>query len=149
MPTHSMVPIKKRFLRDIAILSVLISAGLAGMPVVGCATGDAGLTGAGAGVKLKTSNVCMMNNKFMGTEQIPVPVNGKNYYGCCAGCAASLQNNPQIRQATDPYSGEEVDKADAFIVLKSLATKEVLYFKSEGNFKRYSETLNSKNMSKV
>ena len=98
--------------------------------------------------QLKTSYVCMMNNKYLGTEQIPVPVNGKNYYGCCAGCATSLQNNPQIRQATDPYSGEVVDKADAFIVFKSEATKEVLYFKSEKNFKEYSQSMSSENISR-
>ena len=103
-----------------------------------------------AGSQLKTSYVCMMNNKFLGTEQIPVPVNGKTYYGCCAGCAASLQaNTNNIRYARDPYSGEEVDKAGAFIVLKSPATKEVLYFKSEENYTKYSETLNSQNMSKI
>ena len=99
-----------------------------------------------AGSQLKTSYVCMMNNKFMGIEQIPVPVNGKNYYGCCAGCAASLQNNPQIRHATDPYSGETVDKADAFIVLKSENTKEVQYFKSEENYKEYQKLSSSPNM---
>lgn len=100
--------------------------------------------------QVKTSLVCMMNNNYMGTEQIPVPVNGKTYYGCCAGCAASLQaNTNNIRYARDPYSGEEVDKAEAFISLKSPATKEVLYFKSEENYKMYSESLNSQNMSKA
>jgi YHS domain-containing protein len=103
-----------------------------------------------AGSQIKTSLVCMMNNAFMGTEQIPVQVNGKTYYGCCAGCAASLQaNTNNIRYAQDPYSGEEVDKAEAFIALKSPATKEVLYFKSEENYKAYSEAFNSQNMSKV
>jgi hypothetical protein len=88
------------------------------------------------GAKLKTSQVCMMNNKYFENEQIPVSANGKNYYGCCAGCAASLQaNTNNIRYARDPYSGEEVDKAEAFIALKSPATKEVLYFKSEENYK--------------
>ena len=99
--------------------------------------------------KLKTSQVCMMNNKYFETEQIPVSVNGKNYYGCCAGCAASLQNNPQIRQATDPYSGEAVDKADAFIVLKSDATKEVQYFKSEQNYQEYQKLSSTPNMSRA
>lgn len=97
--------------------------------------------------KLKTSQVCMMNNKYFETEQIPVSVNGKNYYGCCAGCAASLQNNPQIRQANDPYSGETVDKADAFIVLKPDGTKEVQYFKSEKNYEEYQKAPNATNMS--
>lgn len=102
-----------------------------------------------SGVKLKTSQVCMMNNKYFENEQIPVSVNGKSYYGCCAGCAASLQNNAQIRQATDPYSGEVVDKAEAFIVLKSEATKEVQYFKSEKNYEEYKKLSSAPNMSRV
>lgn len=101
------------------------------------------------GAKLKTSQVCMMNNKYFENEQIPVSVNGKNYYGCCAGCAGTLQNNPQVRNATDPYSGEVVDKADAFIVLKSDATKEVQYFKSEKNYEEYKKLSSSPNMSRV
>lgn len=116
----------------------------------GCFIANSSFVFGAATVQVKTNLVCMMNNKYMGTEQISVSVNGKTYYGCCAGCAASLQaNTNNIRYARDPYSGEEVDKAEAFIALKSPATKEVLYFKSEENYKRYSETLNSQNMSKV
>lgn len=114
------------------------------------ASGELQPASGSVGSQLKTSFVCMMNNKYFGTEQIPVPVSGKTYYGCCAGCAATLQaNTNNIRYARDPFSGEEVDKAEAFIALKSPATKEVLYFKSEENYKRYSETLNSQNMSKA
>ena len=36
--------------------------------------------------RLKTSFVCMMNNKHFAVEQIPVEVDGKMYYGCCQGC---------------------------------------------------------------
>ena len=118
------------------------------LSAVAVAPENAFANGAG-GVKLKTSQVCMMNNKYFETEQIPVSVNGKNYYGCCAGCAASLQNNLQIRQATDPYSGETVDKADAFIVLKSDATKEVQYFKSENNYEEYKKLSSTPNMSRA
>jgi len=117
---------------------------------VGCCISNVSFALDTSSAQVKTSLVCMMNNKYMGTEQIPVPVNGKTYYGCCAGCAASLQaNTNNIRYARDPYSGEEVDKAEAFIALKSPATKEVLYFKSEENYKQYSEASNPQNMSKA
>ena len=84
--------------------------------------------------RLKTNLVCMMNNKLFTTELIPVEVNGKVYYGCCQGCVESLKNNRSIRYAVDPYSGEEIDKADAYIILNSDGSQSVLYFKSEENY---------------
>ncbi len=90
----------------------------------------------------------MMNNKYMGTEQIPVTADDKTYYGCCKGCAAKLESNHKnIRYAQDPYTGEDVDKAQAYIVMKSEATKEVYYFKSEETFKQYIQSNPPQNMS--
>lgn len=91
--------------------------------------------------RLKTNFVCMMNNKHFAVEQIPVEVGGKMYYGCCQECVTALKTNRAIRYAKDPYSGEEVDKADAYIVLSSDGSGNVLYFKSEEN---YSEFLSSR-----
>ena len=87
--------------------------------------------------KLKTSHVCMMNKKYFGSEQIPVEVEGNVYYGCCQGCVSSLKSNRPIRYAKDPYSGEEVDKANSYIVLNSDGSKNVLYFKSAENYSKY------------
>ncbi len=89
--------------------------------------------------KLKTSYVCMMNNKHFGVEQIPVEVEGKMYYGCCQGCVTSLKRNRSIRYVQDPYSGEEVDKAHAYIVLNPDNPQSVLYFKSADNYIKYIE----------
>ncbi|WP_246054093.1 MULTISPECIES: hypothetical protein [Antarcticibacterium] len=36
--------------------------------------------------------VCMVNNAYMGKSQMPVPVNGKTYYGCCEMCVGKLTN---------------------------------------------------------
>ncbi len=139
--------IKKEIFRT-AVFVLIVAATWICVPAY--ASGELQAANNLAGSQIKTSLVCMMNNAYMGTEQIPVQVNGKTYYGCCAGCAASLQSNKNnIRYAQDPYSAEEVDKAEAFIVLKSPATKEVLYFKSEQNYKAYSDAFNSQNMSKV
>lgn len=147
MKNHSLFKrIKKEIFRASGFVLILAATWIC-TPIY--ASGELQPASDPVGAQLKTSHVCMMNNKYLGTEQIPVPVNGKTYYGCCAGCAASLQGNPKVREAADPYSGELVDKADAFIALKSDATKEVQYFKSEENFKKYRDSLASQNMSRV
>jgi len=87
--------------------------------------------------KVQSSYVCFINNRYMGNEQIPVEVNGKTYYGCCQGCVGNLKNNRKVRYATDPYSNNEVDKATAYIVVKS-GSSEVWYFESEKNYNSYS-----------
>ncbi len=82
--------------------------------------------------------VCMVNNAYMGKNQIEVPVDGKMYYGCCEMCVGRLNEDASSRMATDPYSGEEVDKAEAFIVIANENGK-VDYFKSRENFEAYKE----------
>lgn len=89
---------------------------------------------------LKTSYVCMVNDSYMGREQIPVDFNGKIYYGCCPGCANNLRTNRSIRYAEDPVTGKEVDKADAYIVMKPNGSGDVLYFESEENYKKYKKS---------
>lgn len=90
-----------------------------------------------ASQQLKTSEVCMMNNQFFGKEQIPVEVGGKTYYGCCEMCKTTLRENASTRISNDPYTGEEIDKADAFIVKKSSESDEVLYFKSAETYESF------------
>jgi YHS domain-containing protein len=82
-----------------------------------------------------SSQVCMVNNQFMGRPQIPVEVGGKTYFGCCEMCKKRLADNPAARAANDPVSGKPVDKAMAVIARR--ATGEVLYFESTENFERY------------
>ncbi len=82
--------------------------------------------------------VCMVNDAFMGIEQIPVEADGKTYYGCCQMCVSKIkENTDNVRYATDPYSGEKVNKADAFIVFKPGQKAAVFYFASEGNYNAY------------
>lgn len=85
-------------------------------------------------VKLKSSLVCYVNNRYMGIEQTPVEVDGKIYYGCCEGCVEKLKKVRETRYALDPYSKSEVDKAVAYIVLNPNGSGEVLYFQSEENY---------------
>jgi YHS domain-containing protein len=81
------------------------------------------------------SEVCMVNNQFMGRPQIPVEVDGKTYFGCCEMCRARIAEDPTVRTAQDPVTGEPVDKASAIIVQD--ASGKVLYFASEDTLRRY------------
>lgn len=75
------------------------------------------------------SQVCMVNDQFMGRPQIPVPVNGTTYYGCCPMCKGRLANDPSSRQAVDPVTNRPVDKAVA--VIGRAESGAVVYFESE------------------
>ncbi|MBK3332140.1 TRASH domain-containing protein [Persephonella atlantica] len=84
---------------------------------------------------VKPEYVCMVNDRFMGVEQIPVKVNEKVYYGCCKMCIGRLQNNESLRYAVDPISGKKVDKAKAVILKQKDGS--VLYFENESNANRF------------
>jgi YHS domain-containing protein len=81
------------------------------------------------------SQVCMVNDQYMGTPQIPVDVEGRTYYGCCAMCKDKLNQQPAARMAADPVTGEQVDKSKA-VIIKDAAGK-VQYFASEQTLSRY------------
>ncbi len=85
--------------------------------------------------RVPTEQVCMVNDAFMGKKQIPIPVQGKTYYGCCRMCVSTLTNDADERQAIDPVSGHIVDKATA--VIGALPDGNVFYFENEVNFKAY------------
>lgn len=87
--------------------------------------------------KIESSKVCYVNNKFMGIDQIPVEFENKTYYGCCEGCVVKLKTMRETRFAKDPFTGNEVDKAVAFIVLSPKGNNDVLYFESEQSYKDY------------
>jgi YHS domain-containing protein len=82
-----------------------------------------------------SNHVCMITDQEFAREQIPVQVEGKTYYGCCEMCKAKLNNNPESRVATDPVSGNEVDKAEA--VIGAAPDGKVFYFESEENLVQY------------
>ena len=90
--------------------------------------------------KIPNEFVCMVNNAFMGIPQIAVEVEGKTYYGCCDMCEQKLKDSDEHRYAKDPLTGEQVDKATAFIVLTAPTSYQVAYFASEANFQRYKES---------
>ncbi|MCZ6684648.1 MAG: hypothetical protein O6849_01540 [Candidatus Dadabacteria bacterium] len=79
--------------------------------------------------------VCMVTNQLFVKEQIPVEVEGKTYYGCCEMCEAKIKNNPQSREATDPVSGNNVDKAEA--IIGATADGSIYYFESGENLAEF------------
>ena len=104
--------------------------GAASTPAIRVSAQPAGLTRV-----TDPTQVCMVNDQFMGKPQIPVEVEGRTYYGCCPMCKDKLTNQPESRTATDPVTGEQVDKARA--VMAQDAAGKVLYFASEATLQRY------------
>ena len=90
------------------------------------------------GDKVPNKQVCMVNNAYMGKDQIEVPHDGKTYYGCCNMCVERIPNDETARTAKDPFSGKNVDKSEAYIVLKDKAGN-VDYFENEANYKKYNQ----------
>lgn len=89
-------------------------------------------------VPVESRYVCMVNDTLFQKEQIPVEVEGKTYFGCCEMCKARLSQDAGTRTATDPVTGEAVDKATA--VIAAQADGDVLYFESEETLRQYSES---------
>jgi len=87
--------------------------------------------------KVEPKKVCMVNEHFMNHDQIPVEVDGKTYYGCCAMCKERLANDAAKRVAVDPVSGKTVDKAKA--VIGAAEDGMVVYFESEKNLAKYNK----------
>ncbi|HAD79896.1 MAG TPA: hypothetical protein DCF99_11535 [Flavobacteriaceae bacterium] len=88
------------------------------------------------GDKVPNKQVCMVNNAYMGKDQFEVPYDGKTYYGCCNMCVERIPNDETARKAKDPFTGKEIDKANAYIVLKDQQGN-VDYFENEENYKKF------------
>lgn len=93
----------------------------------------------GALVRVEAKYVCMgmAEGRLFNREMIPVKIGDRTYYGCCDVCEQRLKEDPKIRMAFDPVSGNRVDKATA--VLGALPDGTVLYFENENTFARYSD----------
>jgi hypothetical protein len=101
-----------------------------------------GAESAAVTVVADASQVCMVNNQFMGRPQIPVQVDGRTYYGCCAMCKGRLQGDAAARSAIDPVTNATVDKALA--VIGKTATGSVLYFENLEHFQTYAERVQAR-----
>lgn len=85
--------------------------------------------------RVDPQTVCMVNDRAMGKPQIPVQVGEQTYYGCCEMCKSRLAQDTEVRYATDPVTGERVDKASAVIAERPDGS--VLYFASEDTLGRF------------
>lgn len=92
------------------------------------------------GDQVPNDMVCMVNDEYMGKKQIPVVVGATTYYGCCDMCVQRIPNDELVRKAADPLTGEEVDKANAYIVLVN-ETGEVAYFSSKSNYEAFASKM--------
>lgn len=88
------------------------------------------------GQRVPNDKVCMVNDAFMGKEQIEVPLDGKMYYGCCNMCKERIPKDEKVRYAVDPLTGGKVDKASSYIVLVG-NNGEVAYFADEKNYQNF------------
>lgn len=86
---------------------------------------------------VENEKVCMVTDMHFGKTQIPVPHDGKTYYGCCENCKKTLSTEAKARIAKDPVSGKSVDKAKAVIAARS--DNSVLYFESKKTFDEYTK----------
>ena len=127
----------KQFILLLATICILIS----GCSSESVNTVEDDLTGNVVGdfskrlTQIEAKYVCMVNDDSYISEQILVQVEGKDYYGCCMGCKARLNNDPSIRLAVDPISGNTVDKATA--VIGAASNRDVYYFESLKNLESF------------
>ena len=88
--------------------------------------------------------VCMVYDRFMEVDQIPIDVNGITYYGCCENCVGKLQKNEKdVRFGNNPLTNTKVDKASAVIV-QDKTSGNVFYFASKENALTFVNKKNNK-----
>ena len=128
-------------MKQLIILLATLCILLSGCSSESVNTGEEDLTGNAIGdlskrlIQIEAKYVCMINDDSYVKEQILVEVDGKDYYGCCMGCKAKLENDPNSRFAIDPVSGKRVDKATA--VIGTAPNRDVYYFESLENLESF------------
>ncbi len=115
--------------------SLMLLAAIVTLAAVGATNAQSEKAKDGELTQVETKYVCMINNQKFDKEQIPIPVEGITYYGCCEMCKEKLEKDKASRMATDPVSGKKVDKAKA--VIGATATGKVFYFENVENLKKY------------
>lgn len=88
------------------------------------------------GTVVPNNLVCMVNDAYMGKQQIEVPFDGKTYYGCCQMCKERIPKDESVRYALEPRTLHKVDKATAYIVLIG-DQDEVAYFESKESYEQF------------
>ena len=88
----------------LAMLAVICSTGAMASAAAPAAGRDAATVSRVPDANL----VCMVNDRYMGVEQIPVQVEGRTYYGCCEMCKtrlarAVIPERESLRQRLDAH----------------------------------------------
>jgi YHS domain-containing protein len=130
----SQVLVRQLILLGVLLFSACADATPASSPAPAPAASTVALP-AGMSRVTDRSHVCMVNDFAMGRPQIPVEVGGRTYFGCCPDCKLKLETREAARTASDPVTGEPVDKATAVIVRD--ASGKVYYFASEDTLRRF------------
>jgi YHS domain-containing protein len=92
--------------------------------------------------KVEPKTVCMVNERHMAKDQIPVDVDGKTYYGCCEMCKKALATDAAKREAVDPQSNKKVDKATAVIAKQE--DGKVFYFENDESLNKWNAKFDKK-----
>lgn len=90
--------------------------------------------------QIPNDHVCMFYDVNLGKKSdYPVDIDGKLYFGCCDSSRNELSKDNTKHFATDPLTGEKVDKALAVIFPDPLHLDDgnVLYFLSKENYVAY------------
>jgi len=88
--------------------------------------------------ELAVNKVCMAGDEIKFKVINPVKIEGKTYWVCCNKCETRLKKNlNDVRYATDPFSKEKINKADAVVVQNPTKKGRVLFFESITNYEKY------------
>lgn len=85
--------------------------------------------------RVNLEEVNMVTNRFIGSKQAIVTIDGKTYFSTGEGYASTLRQNAAARVAVDPLTSKKIDKATA--VAYADASGRVFYFESEGSFRDF------------
>lgn len=85
--------------------------------------------------RVNNDEVNMVTNRLEKNRQDAIRIDGKTYYGTGEGYALTLQKNHSLTHATDPYTGNRIDKADAQIFAD--ASGNAYYFESAESYSAF------------
>ena len=130
---------RSKVMKVVVMTAILLGAALGGVLITQSHSGASTNVVEKELKSVVSSEVCMVNDKVFGREQIPVEFEGKTYYGCCHGCVGRIKDDSTVRYSKDPVTGQEVDKALAFII--EGVGGEALYFESIETARKYREQI--------
>lgn len=97
------------------------------------------------GHELSPEQICMYNNKMLLNTSNPFRIGDETYYVCCVQCKYKLLHNlHNSRFSIDPFSHNQVDKAEAHFFIDNSKMGKILYFQTVENYMNYNMLSNKK-----